>query len=221
MPGVVLWRSDAGTAPRPGRIFPDGCMDLIWDGGRLVVAGPDTKARWHLAAPNAATVGLRFSRGTGPTFLGTAADAVRDVTTGLDGVWPAADARALSEEAAGDAEGALERWLLRRASDHEPPLLGAAVFALAAGGMPVGAMAEQLGYSVRQLHRRCLPLFGYGPQHLRRVLRFQRVLAAAQAGLPLARTAASAGFADQAHLSRDVKQLAGTTPGGLVGELTG
>ena len=37
-------------------------MDLIWDGSRLFVAGPDTRARWHATNPNIAYIGLRFSR---------------------------------------------------------------------------------------------------------------------------------------------------------------
>jgi AraC-like DNA-binding protein len=116
---------------------------------------------------------------------------------------------------------ALERWLVDRAAHHGPPPLGAAVLDLATGGTTVTAMADRLGYSVRHLHRRCLPLFGYGPQHLARVLRFSRALAAARTGMPLAQVPAKAGFADQAHMSREVRDLAGTTPAQLLRELTG
>jgi AraC-like DNA-binding protein len=37
----------------------------------------------------------------------------------------------------------------------------------------------------------------------------QRALALARAGTPLATVAATAGYADQAHLAREVKDLAG------------
>ena len=116
---------------------------------------------------------------------------------------------------------ALERWLVDRAAHHGPPPLGAAVLDLATGGTTVTAMADRLGYSVRHLHRRCLPLFGYGPQHLARVLRFSRALAAARTGMSLAQVSARTGFADQAHMSREVRDLAGTTPAQLLRELTG
>jgi transcriptional regulator GlxA family with amidase domain len=82
-------------------------------------------------------------------------------------------------------------------------------------------MADWLGLGVRQFHRRCLPLFGYGPQHLTRVLRLGRAVTAASSGMPFAQAAATAGFADQAHLSRDVRDLVGTTPTRLVDELAG
>ncbi|WP_461029927.1 helix-turn-helix domain-containing protein, partial [Streptomyces sparsus] len=61
----------------------------------------------------------------------------------------------------------------------------------------------------RQLHRRAVRAFGYGPKTLARVLRLERALTLARAGLPFARVAADAGYADQAHLAREVKALAG------------
>lgn len=221
LPGVMLWQRDPAPLPATGIIIPDGCMDLIWDGLRLFVAGPDTRARWHTSRPNASYVGLRFTRGMGPSLLGTSADEVADQSPSLDDLWPCADARILSDQVAAAGEEALERWLTDRAARCEPPELGAAVFRLAADRTPVTAMADRLGYSTRQLHRRCLPLFGYGPQHLTRVLRLGQALAAARAGLPLAQAAVTAGFADQAHLSRDVRDLTGATPTELLSELAG
>ncbi|MGH9106310.1 MAG: helix-turn-helix domain-containing protein [Acidimicrobiales bacterium] len=222
VPGVVLWQRDAGSrTPATGRILPDGCMDLIWDGSQLFVAGPDTRARWHVLGPTASYMGLRFSRGLGPGLLGFPADQVRDQSPDLSDLWPSAEARVLSERVATAPEEVLERWLVDRAAYHGYEPLGAAVFDLATRGATVSGMADRLGYSVRQLHRRCLQLFGYGPQHLARVLRFNRALAAARTGMPLAQVSARTGFADQAHLSREVRDLAGTTPAQLLRELGG
>ncbi|NED34808.1 helix-turn-helix domain-containing protein, partial [Streptomyces sp. SID8499] len=69
----------------------------------------------------------------------------------------------------------------------------------------------------RTLHRRALAAFGYGPKTLARVLRLQRALRLARAGVPYAACAARAGYADQAHLARDVKELAGRPLGRLLG----
>ncbi|PWU53110.1 AraC family transcriptional regulator, partial [Micromonospora globispora] len=60
--------------------------------------------------------------------------------------------------------------------------------------------AAEVGLGQRALHRRSLSLFGYGPKTL------------ARAGTPLAEVAARAGYADQAHLTRDVRELAGVPP---------
>ena len=80
-------------------------------------------------------------------------------------------------------------------------------------------MADRLGLSERQLRRRCLPVFGYGPRRLARILRMNRAVAAALAGRPLADVAYDCGYADQAHLCRDVLDLAGATPTELLAEL--
>ena len=62
---------------------------------------------------------------------------------------------------------------------------------------------------------------GYGPKTLERVLRFRRFLdlAAREPAAGLAGLAAAAGYADQAHLTRECGRLAGAPPGRLVGRL--
>lgn len=51
------------------------------------------------------------------------------------------------------------------------------------------------------------------------MLRLSRALILGRNGMPLARVATDRGFADQAHLSREMRDLAGTTPTVLFGEL--
>jgi AraC-like DNA-binding protein len=67
----------------------------------------------------------------------------------------------------------------------------------------------------RQLHRRSRTAFGYGPKTLSRVLRLQRALAVAGEGASYAEVAARSGYADQPHLTREVRALTGLTPGRL------
>ena len=58
---------------------------------------------------------------------------------------------------------------------------------------------------------------GYGPKTLGRVLRFRRFLSLAEDhGVPLARAAAEAGYADQPHLTRECSDLAGLPPAELL-----
>jgi AraC-like DNA-binding protein len=91
-----------------------------------------------------------------------------------------------------------------------------AIAARVRAGWPVDKVADAVGLSARQLHRRCLPAFGYGPKTLGRILRMGRALALARDGLALARVAAVTGYADQAHLTREVKALTGASPGALL-----
>ena len=65
------------------------------------------------------------------------------------------------------------------------------------------------------MHRRCQAAFGYGPAVLRRVLRFRRAAALLRSGVSPAEVAAAAGYADQPHLSRETRALAGASPGQL------
>ncbi|MBC9727441.1 helix-turn-helix transcriptional regulator [Streptomyces sp. TRM68367] len=145
---------------------------------------------------------------------------MRDRRVPLTDLWPTADVRRATAHvnAAPDPATGLETLALHRAADTDPPdpLLGQIVAALHAG-RPVAQTADELGLGVRQLHRRALTAFGYGPKTLARVLRLQRALALARADVPLAETAARAGYADQAHLAREVKDLTGLPPGRLLG----
>jgi len=194
-------------------------MDLLWHNGRLLVAGPDTRA-YVTGGADGVWAGVRFYPGTAPALLGVPAHELRDRRVELAELWPAAEVRRLTAQvnaATGPAEG-LERLALRLAADTPPPdpLLRHLVTALDEGS-PVAATADALGLGARGLHRRSLAVFGYGPKTLARVLRLQRALGLARRGVPFAETAARAGFADQAHLARDVRELAGVPLGELLG----
>ncbi|MFC8130996.1 DUF6597 domain-containing transcriptional factor [Streptomyces sp. NPDC057302] len=209
--GAVLWtRAGGGAAGPVYPVLPDGCMDLIWTGGRLLVAGPDTRAYRPAQEAAARYVGIRFYPGTAPAFLGVPAHELRDRRVALADLWPSADARRLTErmDAARDPAAVLESLALARAGEPPDPLLAHVVKALDAG-RSIAATADEAGINARLLHRRSLAAFGYGPKTLARVLRLQRALALARGGLAYAETAVVAGFADQAHLARDVKELTG------------
>ncbi|MGW5231522.1 helix-turn-helix domain-containing protein [Streptomyces nodosus] len=215
--GAVVWTRAPSDATGP-LVLPDGCMDLLWTEGTLLVAGPDTRAFRPGGSP-ARWAGVRFRPGTAPAFLGVPAYELRDRRVELADLWPAAEVRRLTAQvdAAADPARALEEIALDGAarSAAPDPLLGALVEALEAG-RPVAATADALGLGTRRLHRRSLAAFGYGPKTLARVLRLQRALALARSGVSFAETAARAGFADQAHLSRDVRGLTGMPLGALL-----
>jgi AraC-like DNA-binding protein len=86
---------------------------------------------------------------------------------------------------------------------------------LLAAGATVADTAAEVGLSARQLHRRARELYGYGPKTLARILRLRRALALLDGGLPAGRVAADAGYADQPHLAREVRTLAGVPLGRL------
>ena len=217
--GAVLWQSRAGPEGVTTRVLPDACVDLLWDGAQLQVAGPDSTARLHRSAAGARWTALRLSGGLGPALLGVPADELRDRLVPLDGLWPARRLRGLAAAVADDPVRGLEDWLVRARAGCEVDPVGPAL--LAGAHLPVDELAARCGLSPRQLHRRSLMVFGHGPRRVGRVLRFGRAVAAARAGRPLAAVAADCGYADQAHLSREVRELAGLAPVRLLRELAG
>ncbi|MFJ4340814.1 helix-turn-helix domain-containing protein [Streptomyces sp. NPDC088915] len=213
--GAVLWTATTDPAAPARPVLPDGCMDLIWADGRLLVAGPDTRA--HVPTDTAARyAGLRFAPGDAPRVLGVPARTLRDRLVPLEALWGGAEARRTGERItdAPDPAAALEEFVrLRAAGAPAPDPLLRAVVARLAAGRPVAETADAVGLGARQLHRRSLDAFGYGPKTLARILRLQRALALVRSGVPYAEAAVRAGCADQAHLSREVRTLTGTTLG--------
>ncbi|MFB6522304.1 helix-turn-helix domain-containing protein [Streptomyces sp. NPDC056401] len=211
--GAVLWRAGGAGS---GIVLPDGCMDLLWVDGRLLVAGPDTAPHPAGEVPGSGFAGIRLAPGAAPALLGVPARLLRDRRVELADLWPAAEVRRLTARVAsyGDPRAGLEELArLRTADGGLPDPLVAEVAARLRAGQGVAAVAGAVGLGERQLHRRSLDAFGYGPRTLGRILRLQRALALTRRGLPQAAVAAAAGYADQAHYTREVRALAGTTPG--------
>ncbi|MGH9034468.1 MAG: DUF6597 domain-containing transcriptional factor, partial [Acidimicrobiia bacterium] len=77
---VCTWAGRLGSdgTPFTDRVLPDGCVDIIWDGARLFVAGPDTGPVAIAHPPGGFYVGVRFRPGLAPTFLGLPASELLD-----------------------------------------------------------------------------------------------------------------------------------------------
>jgi AraC-like DNA-binding protein len=87
-----------------------------------------------------------------------------------------------------------------------------------AGLAPIDDLAAQSGMTRRHLERRFLEVVGMTPKRLARIARFQRAVRHLEGVEDGARpggavTAATCGYADQAHFIRDFKDLAGCPPG--------
>lgn len=222
-----IGRIGASGVPYTDRVLPDGCMDIIWDGSRLFVAGPDTGPVPLLPSPGTTYVGIRFRPGRAPLGLGCPASALRDQRPDLAELWGASAVREAVDRLAGATAPQAMRLLQSAVRDRmaaaEPAdrLIEGLVRSLAAPPAPgpghIASLAAHLGVTERSLHRRCNAAVGYGPKMLDRVLRFQRALnlGRAHAASSLGTLAFAAGYADQAHFSRECRRLAGQTPSEL------
>jgi AraC-like DNA-binding protein len=222
---------DAEPAPRAHRIVPDGCADVVWiEGARLVVAGPQTEAVVAEIPAGATALGVRFRIGAAGSALDVPAREVLDRTVALEDVWGLGashlaerlDTAATPDEALAVLTTAVARRL--PPSGELDTIVRAAALRAARPRASVEALGDGLGVGERQLRRRFLDAVGYGPKTLQRVLRFQRFLALARAPgaeRDLARLAFEAGYADQAHLARECRRLAGLPPAALLATGTG
>jgi AraC-like DNA-binding protein len=218
---------DTGV-PYIDRVLPDGCVDIIWDGSELFVAGPDTGPVPFAPRPDTVFVGIRLRTGRAAPALGCPASALRDQRADLADLWGAGPTRALAQRLA-DTAGThaavrlLESAIGDRMVDAAPPdrVIEGLVAVLSARPAPgpglVSALAARLGVTERSLHRRCSSAVGYGPKTLDRVLRFRRALelGVSRPATSLGALAVSAGYADQAHFTRECRRLAGQTPSEL------
>jgi AraC-like DNA-binding protein len=193
-------------------------MDLLWMDGHLVVAGPDSVAFVARSPVGAVTTGLRFAPGAAPAVLGVPARELHGQRVRLDDVWPSTEVARAEEivAAAFDAGRALEQVVATFGrGPGEPEPLADEIVRRVRNGERVATIALAVGMSARQLQRRALDLYGYGPKLLSRILRLVDALDLARNGTSLAAVAATCGYADQAHLADDVRALTGTTLGGL------
>ena len=80
-------------------------------------------------------------------------------------------------------------------------------------GLSVDGLAVKGGLTVRTLSRRFQRACGLTAREWIRIARFQAARAALKSGADsLSAIAAEAGYADQAHMTREFRRLAGTTP---------
>jgi len=81
------------------------------------------------------------------------------------------------------------------------------------GAVAIGELCEEVGWSRRHLAARFRAEAGLPPKAVARIMRFERVTETLRrGGGGLAEVAYACGYADQAHLNRDFRAFAGTTP---------
>ena len=222
------------------REIPHGGVDLVCRiGAPPELVGTHTRGRLLTLPPGSTVVGLRFRPGAGAAALGVPASDLTDLVVGADELWGRRALEVGERAAAGSPTQAglmLQRLVGERLAAIRPgmalvdPAVAVAVRHLMPGRTTdVWSLSAELGLSESTLRRRCQDRIGIGPKSLQRILRFQGFLARVQyavargrpaTGDGLASLAIAAGYADQAHLSRECSRLTGTTPRAFLHEIT-
>jgi len=216
---IKLARRDEIAAPHA--ILPDGCSDIItFDDAPPLVAGPDTVTRWSHVADGAVITAIRLRPGACRAVFGISADALVNTGAPLRDIAPGADTLQALLNTANNAReriAAVEAWVraaLERSTIDDRAVIAACRDLSANTAARVDEAAARVGLHARALHRRFTAACGYSPKHFQRIMRIQRALLAAQTLTKpsLSLVAASAGFADQAHMTRDFRAITGFTP---------
>jgi AraC-like DNA-binding protein len=235
-----LWLAEddtAGAGP-PERVLPDGCIEWIIHLGapyarvsgdgeaspqpRSFIVGQMTRPIRIAPTGPVRTLGVRFRPGGAREILGLPVDRLTDEAVCAEDLW-GIDGRRVEDEVGNAFDDAsrravIERFLESRLARSRPgsPRLARAVGAILAsrGRLPVTELARRAGWGPRQLEREFRAGVGLAPKALSRIIRFQNLLllAGRNPGAAWADRAARCGFADQAHLVREFRELAGVTP---------
>jgi AraC-like DNA-binding protein len=168
-------------------------------------------------------VGVRF-RPTGfRPFLGAPVSTLTDRVRPVEAVFGADGGALAAAVLAADEAGAVElldRFLTERAPDRPDAAAETveAIVARAAGDTAITRVAqlvEASGVGARTLQRLFADHVGVGPKWVIRRYRLHEAAAAAESagcGLDVAALAATLGYADQAHLTRDFTAMVGEPP---------
>ncbi len=226
-PEIVVNRAD-----RFRRLTPDGRSH---EQARILLVGQIRRAIEIAPTGVVDLLGVRFEPGGLFALLRTPMHELADVDVALRSVAPRlrdALVDAVRDRDPRSALGELEVALLHAFERRGRPgrgsagLVGSAVRLVRSGPAGIGGadgLAARLGIGRRALERLFRQEIGLSPKLLARIERLQRVLASLENAAPDTRwpdLALRHGYADQSHLIRDFRLIAGTTPRRFLAERT-
>jgi AraC-like DNA-binding protein len=191
------------------------------------VAGMHTAPAFVQGGSSWACVEVRLTPVGAHRVLGLPMHELANLTVELDDVLPEADqltTRLAEAPSWPERLDLVEAFLARRLAGSARPSPEVEwswhLLRRSGGRASIGALAAELGWSHRRLIARFREQIGLAPKAAARVLRFDRAVTALRASPGrLAEIAFECGYFDQAHLNRDFRELAGTTPTAFAGAL--
>jgi AraC-like DNA-binding protein len=200
-------------------VLPDLTVDLVRvNGSHLYVMGPPTAARRMQLAPGLSVEGARLRAGAASRVLDCPPAELLDRKAAIEDVL--STPLELSSDATGPSLHTMVPNLLRRDDGRagDSTVRSAIAWLFANSHSSLDELSRQVSWSDRKLRRRFVDAVGMGPKLVQRIVRVQRalhLLRARTGGFSLSGLALECGFADQAHMTREVAHFTGFTPSRL------
>jgi AraC-like DNA-binding protein len=205
------------------RVLPDACIDIVLvNDAPPMVVGPWTVPFLAQLSVGTSITGARLHPGRASSLLGMPASELLNQSIPIaaaKGAMQNIRLEQVIEQPNSTARRSILGQVLVASMEQYAPLDQAVLAGIQWLSRRPRGRIEQLsrwiGISERQLHRRFTAAIGYSPKTFQSVLRFQRLLKTARetgAERSLADLAASVGYADQAHMTREVHRLANLRP---------
>jgi len=225
---LCFWSQSVSSEACRHLVLPDACIDIVLiDAAPPVVVGPWTKPFIAHLPAGSLVVGGRFHPGAAGRLLGLPVSELLDLSVPLADVWSKEFVGSFSSIAVlpdiRAKRAALESAMLRRLSSSRAPDRAVEEAIRAFAQYPearIEQVSSYLAMSSRQLQRRFRAAVGYGPKLFQSVLRFQRLLhiaGTANGKCTLVQSSIDAGYADQPHMTREVRRFSDTSPSALLG----
>ena len=210
LPGVeCIWLSERRDALKPERVLPTGRAQVVIDldtcAARLV--GPRTVSA--VVTPPRRTAGFSLSGSGLARIVGGDADQLLDTTIDLGDL--GSGLPGISDPPTNCGVRAFARELVDRFEVDDRIVVAERLLRF---GARASSVASQIGLDRRKFVPAFRSLVGIAPKHYEMLGRLERANVVLRSGVdtPLATIAADVGFADQAHMSRDLRRLTDHTP---------
>jgi AraC-like DNA-binding protein len=199
----VVWQT-VDTSDGTYLAAADACWDMIFSrlaaGPRVLLSGPSSRPTPVPYQAGSRNVGVRFVQGC--YFTHVAVGEMCDRTIALRMPRPTAFELAGQEwpfPDYDDVDDLIDRFDARGLLAHDRVV-------------EATLHHEPIEVSPRSVQRHFTKVTGLTPQHVRQITRAREAVARLRTGEAIADVAYELGYADQSHLTRDVKRLTGYTP---------
>jgi AraC-like DNA-binding protein len=224
------WSLAIESPPRTVQLVPDGLVDLVFDQAnrRVFVCGPCDQPATYTHQQACDLLGVSLRPGTARAVLGVPANTLlsewQPLAEVIGAVADELGALVFQAPSLRNRLPILDAFLLARiyAIAFEPRIERAVREILEHDGtIEVSEVGKRAGASSRNLGRLFDAWVGMSPKRFLRVVRLQAAIRRlVESDVELAAIALEAGYADQAHLSREIRVLTGLRPKDLARRLS-